>query len=50
MEISNADRGEKGETGKVTCDLKKEKHIRIAITRAKEPGLDISESDLIECW
>jgi hypothetical protein len=50
MEISNADGGEKGETGKVTCDLTKEKHIQIAITRAKEQGLDISESDLIECW
>ena len=30
--------------------ITKDKQIRMAINRAKEQGLDISESDLIECW
>ena len=30
--------------------ITKDKQIRMAINRAKEQGLDISEGDLIECW
>ena len=48
--MSSNEHGEKGKMSKDSKEPTKEKQIRIAVTRAKEQGLDINESDLIECW
>ena len=48
--MSSNEHDEKGEMRKDLKELTKEKQIQIAVTRAKEQGLDISESDLMECW
>ena len=48
--MSASEHGKRKEMNKDSKKLTKEKQIRIAVTRAKEQGLDINESDLIECW